>query len=73
MNDDESTGTSDSESSHENKENDFMLMAIEDFELNCTENEMNDEDAIVDMKGELMSALEEIDKLRIKKRNKNSC
>jgi len=66
VNDDESTGTSDSESSHENKENDFMLMAIEDLEMRCTE--MNDEDAIVDMEGELMSSLEEIDRLRIKKR-----
>ena len=63
--DDESTETSESESSHENKENDFMLMAIEDLEMSCTE--MNDEDAIVDMEGELMSALEEIDRLRIKK------
>ena len=63
--DDESTETSESESSHENKENDFMLMAIEDLEMSCTE--MNDEDAIVDMEGEPMSALEEIDRLRIKK------
>ena len=45
-----------------------MLMAIEKFELNCTKNEINDEDAIVDMEGELISALEEIDRLRIKKR-----
>ena len=66
MNDDESTETSESESSHEDKENDFMLMAVEDLEMSCTE--MNDEDAIVDMEGELMSALEEIDRLRIKKR-----
>ena len=43
-----------------------MLMAVEDLEMSCTE--MNDEDAIVDMKGELMSALEEINRLRIKKR-----
>ena len=64
--DDESTETSESESSHENKENDFMLMAIEDLEMSCTK--MNDEDSIVDMEGELMSALEEIDRLRIKKR-----
>ena len=68
VNDDESSGTSDSESSHESKENDFMLMAIEDLEQNCTEYEINDEDATVDMEGELMSALEEIDRLRLKKR-----
>ena len=68
VNDDESSGTSDSESYHESKENDFMLMAIEDLEQNCTEYEINDEDATVDMVGELMSALEEIDRLRLKKR-----
>ena len=67
VNDDESSGTSDSESSHESKENDFMLMAIEDLKHNCTEYEINDEDATVDMEGELMSALEEIDRLRLKK------
>ena len=65
VNDDESTETSESESSHEDKENDFMLMAVEDLEMSCTE--MNDEDSIVDMEGELMSALEEIDTLRLKK------
>ena len=29
---------------------------------------MNDEDVVVDMEGELISALEEIDRLRLKKR-----
>ena len=43
-------------------------MAIENPEHNCMEYEINDEDAIVDMEGELMSALEEIDRLRLKKR-----
>ena len=43
-----------------------MLMAIEDLDKNCTE--MNDELAIIDMEGELISALEEIDRLRLKKR-----
>ena len=66
MNDDEYSGTSDTESSHEDEENNFMLMAIEDLDKNCTE--MNDELAIVDMEGELISALEEIDRLRLKKR-----
>ncbi len=50
------------------KENEFMLMAIQDLDLSCIENEINDEDAIVDMEGELMSALEQIDRPRIKKR-----
>ena len=49
-----------------NKENDFTLMAIKDLEMHCTK--MNDEYAIVDMEGELMSALDEIDRLRIEKR-----
>ena len=40
MNDDEYSGTSDTESSHEDEENNFMLMAIEDLDKNCTE--MND-------------------------------
>jgi hypothetical protein len=65
INNDDSTETSDSESSHENQEDDFMLMAIEELEPNCSENDM---DAEVDMEGELISALEEIDRLRIKKR-----
>jgi hypothetical protein len=65
INNDDSTETSDSESSHENQEDDFMLMAIEELEPNCSENDM---DAEVDMEGEPISALEEIDRLRIKKR-----
>jgi FtsZ-binding cell division protein ZapB len=65
INNDDSTETSDSESSHENQEDDFMLMAIEELEPNCSENDM---DAEVDMEGELICALEEIDRLRIKKR-----
>jgi hypothetical protein len=47
------------------KKDDFMLMAIEELEPNCSENDM---DAEVDMEGELICALEEIDRLRIKKR-----
>jgi hypothetical protein len=65
VNNDDSTETSDSESSHENQYDDFMLMAIEEIEPNCSENDM---DAEVDMEGELTCALEEINKLRIKKR-----
>ena len=36
VNDDESTETSESESSHEDKENAFMLMAVEELEMSCT-------------------------------------
>ena len=34
------TENSDSESSHENQEDDFMLMAIDEFELNSSEDEI---------------------------------
>ena len=40
-------------------------MAIDD---KYTWNDLNDEEAMVDMEGELISALEEIDRLRLKKR-----
>ncbi len=66
VNNDESSGTSDTESSHEDEENNFMLMAIEDLDMNCIE--MNDVEGIVDMEEELISTLEEIDRLRRKKR-----
>ncbi len=46
----------------------LIVNTIEYLEMNFTENDMNDEDAIVDMEGELISALEEIDRLRLKKR-----
>ena len=45
-----------------------MLMAIEDFENEYTGSDLNDEEGVVDMEGELISALEEIDRLRLKKR-----
>ncbi len=66
VNNDESSGTSDTQSSHQDEENNFMLMAIEDLDMNCKE--MNDVEGIVDMEEELISALEEIDRLRLKKR-----
>jgi hypothetical protein len=69
VNNDDSTETSDSESSHENQEDDFMFMAIEELEPNCSEDDM---DAEVDMEGELICALEEIDRLRIKKRKQKT-
>jgi hypothetical protein len=46
-------------SSCEDKVNDFMLMAMGD---------LDDAKVVVDMEGELISALEEIDRLRCKKR-----
>ena len=67
-NDVDPSEVTDSESSCEDKMNDFMLMAIEDLEGEYDESDMNNEDVIVDMQGELISALEEIDRLRLKKR-----
>jgi hypothetical protein len=67
-NNDNSSEDIDSDSSCENKVNDFMLMAMGDFDDEHTRGEMDDEEAVVDMEGELISALEEIDRLRCKKR-----
>jgi hypothetical protein len=67
-NNDNSSEDIDSDSSCENKVNDFMLMAMGDFDDEHTGGEMDDEEAVVDMEGELISALEEIDRLRCKKR-----
>jgi hypothetical protein len=43
-------------------------MAKEDYDNNSTGSDINEEEAVVDMEGELISALEEIDRLRIKNR-----
>ena len=45
-----------------------MLMAMGDLDDEHIGGEMDDEEAVVDMEGELISALEEIDILRCKKR-----
>ena len=45
-----------------------MLMAKEDYDNKSTESEANEEEVVVDMEGELISALEEIDRLRIRNR-----
>jgi hypothetical protein len=41
-------------------------MDKEDYDNNKTGSEVNEEEVVVDMEGELISALEEIDRLRIK-------
>ena len=41
-------------------------MAIENFENEYTGSNLNDEEAMVDMEGELNSALEEIGRIRLK-------
>jgi hypothetical protein len=65
VNNDDSSEDTDSDSSYEDKVNDFMLMAKENYDNKRTGSE---EEAIVDMEGELINALEEIDRLRIKNR-----
>jgi hypothetical protein len=67
VNNDDSSEDTDSDSSYEDKVNDFILMAKENYDNKITG---SDEEAVVDMEGELISALEEIDRLRIKNRKK---
>jgi hypothetical protein len=68
VNNDDSSEDTDSDSSFEDKVNDFMLMAKENYDNKNIGSDENDEEAVVDMEGELISTLEEIDRLRIKKR-----
>jgi hypothetical protein len=68
VNNDDSSEDTDSDSSYEDKVNDFMLMAQYDYDNKITGSEANKEEVVVDMEGELISALEEIDRLRIKNR-----
>jgi hypothetical protein len=68
VNNDDSSGDTDSDSSCEDKVNDFMLMAKEDCDNKSTGSDVNHEEVVVDMEGELISALEEIDRLKHKKR-----
>jgi hypothetical protein len=70
VNNDNSLEDTDSDSSCEDKANDFMLMAKEDYDNKSTGNDDNDEEVVVDLEGELISALEEIDRLRTKNRKK---
>jgi hypothetical protein len=67
-NNDNSSEDTDSDSSDENKPNDFVLMAKEDHDNESTGSDDNEEEAVVDLEGELISALEEIDRLRSKNR-----
>jgi hypothetical protein len=67
-NNDNSSEDTDSDSSCEDKANDFVLMAKEDHDNKSTGSDDNEEEAVVDLEGELISALEEIDRLRSKNR-----
>ena len=68
VNDVDSSEETDNDSSGEDEVNKFMLMAIGDIGNEYTESDMNEEESMVDMEGELINALEEIDKLGLKKR-----
>jgi hypothetical protein len=65
-NDDDPSDDEENDSSIEDKLNDFILMSKEDYDNKSTESD--EEEFVVDMEGELISALEEIDRLRIKNR-----
>ena len=69
-NDDDPSDDEDNDSSIEDKLNEFILMAKEDYDNNSIGSDVYEEEAVVDMEGELISALEEIDRLRIKNRKK---
>jgi hypothetical protein len=45
-----------------------MLMDKEDYDNKSIGSDVNDEEVVFDMEGKLISALEEIDRLRLKKR-----
>jgi hypothetical protein len=65
-NDDDPSNDEDNDSSIEDKLNDFILMAKEDYDNKITRSDANEEEVVFDMEGELISALEEIGRLRIK-------
>jgi hypothetical protein len=59
-----------SDSSCEDKVNEFMLMAKEEYDNKITGSEVDDEEVVVDLEGELINALEEIARLISKKKKK---
>ena len=67
-NDDSSSDEADRESTSRDETNAFMVMAIENSDNEDAGSELSDEEVEVDLEGELVSALEEIDRLRRKKR-----
>ena len=70
VNNDDSSEDTDSDSSYEDKVNDFMLMAKEDYDNKNTGSDVNDEESVIDLEGALISALEEIDRILFKIKNK---
>jgi hypothetical protein len=68
VNNDDSSGDTDSDSSCEDNINDFMLMEKEDYDNKIKGSDVYDEEAMVELEGELISSLEEIARLRLKKK-----
>ena len=68
VNNNDSSEDMDNDSSCEDKVNEFMLMDKEDYDNNSIGIDVNDEEFVVELEGELVSALQEIDRLRLKKR-----
>jgi hypothetical protein len=68
VNNDDSSEDTDSDSSYEDKVNDFVFISEEDYDNKSTRSDVNDEQSLVDLEGELISTLEEIDRIRFKKR-----
>ena len=64
-NDDDPSNDDDNDSSIEDKLNDFTLMAKEDYVNHSIGSDVNEEEVVVDMAGELINALEEIDRKRL--------
>jgi hypothetical protein len=67
-NDDDPSDDESIDFSIEDKINDIMLIALEDIKSEDTKSEFVDCEAEVDLEGELVSAMEEIDRLRENKR-----
>jgi hypothetical protein len=70
VNNEDSSRDTDSDSSCEDKVNEFMLMSKEDYDNKITGSDVNDEEVVVDLEGELISALEEFARLIFKKKKK---
>jgi hypothetical protein len=68
VNNDDSSEDTNSDSFCEDKVNEFMLMAKEDYDNKRKGSDDNDEEFVVDLEREMINALEEIDRLRLKKR-----
>jgi hypothetical protein len=67
-NDDDPSDDESNESSIEDKINDIMLIDLEYLNTGDIGSEFTDCEAVVDLEGELVSAMEEIDRLKEKKR-----